>query len=112
MVAGVYVIELVESIVRQETYEMQRQKAQICLDFGRKHRFPAKGDSFSVHYGVLEIMKRHERLYRDHESLQKIHPLSEALISCSSHASLSDLHFLTCISNEVSPRIARPTELE
>lgn len=62
--------------------------------------------------GVLEIMKRHETLYRDHESLRKIHPPSEALVSCSSHSSLYDLHLLTCIFNKISPRVARPNELE
>ncbi|KAJ0121965.1 hypothetical protein J7T55_002476 [Diaporthe amygdali] len=86
-------IGMVENDLQQETNETRRHNAQVCLDFVRKHGVPAKGYTFTVHHGVVEVLTNDESLHKDYASLRKIHPLSEAY-------------------GLAAPREARPTELE
>lgn len=60
-------IDLVEDSIKKETNPVRLRNAEVCLEFVKKHGYPAPGYRFLIHQGVMKVLKLEDFRHRTKE---------------------------------------------
>lgn len=67
-----FYIDMVERQIQEESNPARRENAQVCLEFVRKHGYPAQGYRFLVYQGITEVLTEEQDMDRDGELLRRV----------------------------------------